>query len=183
MNTDHSVATGLLRRQMLLATSLVAALPWSQVLASESAPRRTMDWSGLMTLDGGPIESTVWLGRPLVLVFWATWCPYCQRHNARLDALYQSSATHAIGVLGVTLETDTLAVRSHVRRQNWHFPVAMADQKFRAQWTDRKVVPLTCLVSASGELLKMVAGEMSPEDVMSLGDSFTGSRPKIGADS
>jgi thiol-disulfide isomerase/thioredoxin len=182
MTNDRTVATRRVRRQLLLAAGFMATLPWPQVFASESAPSRTMDGSGLVTLERVPLEPAVWFGRPLVLVFWATWCPYCQRHNARLDALYQASALHATAVLGVTLETDALAVRTHVRRQGWHFPVAMADKKFRAQWTDRKVVPMTCLVSASGELLKMVAGEMSPEDVMSLGNSFTGSKPKIAAD-
>ncbi len=183
MTTLAIAATGVARRQMLLAAGLAATLPWSQGFASEPAPRRTMDGSGLVTPEGVALDKAVWFGRPLVLVFWATWCFYCQRHNARLDALYQSSVTHAIGVLGVTLETDALAIRAHVHRQQWHFPVAMADQKFRSQWTDRQVVPLTCLVSANGELLNRVPGEMSLEDVMSLGDSLTGSRPKIRADS
>ena len=49
-----------------------------------------------------------------------------------------------------------------------HFPVALADSSFRAQFSDRRVIPLTCMVSAKGRLVQAVPGEWALDDVMAL---------------
>ena len=60
------------------ATLIFLILAMSFVAAAE-APQQSPDWS-LATVNG----ETVNLGetvseRPVVLFFWATWCPFCRR--------------------------------------------------------------------------------------------------------
>ena len=54
----------------------------------------------------------------------------------------------------------------------------MAATAFRAQFTSRRVLPLTCVVSAEGRLLQAIPGEMTLEDVMSLA-ALAVAKPKI----
>ena len=119
-------------------------------------------------LDGSTLQAQDWQGVPVVLVFWATWCPYCKRHNAHVEQLFQASAGTKLRVLGVSTETDQAKVQAYMKANQFHFPVALADSSFRAQFSDRRVVPLTCLVSAKGRLVQAVPGEWSQEDVMAL---------------
>jgi hypothetical protein len=71
-------------------------------------------------------------------------------------------------VLGVSTETDQAKVQGYMQSNQFHFPVALADSSFHAQFSNRRVVPLTCLVSAKGRLVQAVPGEWSQDDVMAL---------------
>jgi thiol-disulfide isomerase/thioredoxin len=119
-------------------------------------------------LDDSTLKAQEWQGVPVVVVFWATWCPYCKRHNAHIEALHQASAGTTLRVLGVSTETDPSKVLGYMQSNQFHFPVALADSRFRAQFSDRRVIPLTCLVSARGRLMQAVPGEWTRDDVMAL---------------
>ena len=157
------------RRQVLATATATLALPladaWALPGAATAPP---IDWSAVRLLDDKGDGPAHWSGLPVVVVFWATWCPYCKRHNAHVEKLYQYSQGQAFRVLGVTDETDRDKIANSVLAQQIHFPIAMAPTSFRAQFTSRRVVPLTCVVGADGRLLQSLPGEMALEDVMSL---------------
>jgi thiol-disulfide isomerase/thioredoxin len=161
-------AKALSRRDALLGAA-AALLAWGDSRAASSDPAGTpIEWSPLRMLDGSQVKEKDWQGLPVVVVFWATWCPYCKRHNAHVEQLFQASAGKKLRVLGVSTETDQAKVQAYMRANQFHFPVALADNSFRAQFSDRRVVPLTCLVSAKGRLVQAVPGEWSQDDVMAL---------------
>lgn len=166
------------RRQVLAAAT--ATWAWSSIAAGAvpAASPAPIDWSGLRLLDDPGDGPAHWAGLPVVVVFWATWCPYCKRHNARIEQLYQHSRSQGLRVLGVTDETDLDKIAASVQTQQIHFPIAMAPTAFRAQFTSRRVLPLTCVVSAQGRLLQAIPGEMALEDVMSLA-ALAVAKPKI----
>jgi thiol-disulfide isomerase/thioredoxin len=168
MHSVHTPVDALSRRNMLVgAAAALLALGDSRAAASDPAGV-PIDWSPLRMLDGSKVKEQDWQGVPVVVVFWATWCPYCKRHNAHVEKLFQASVGKKLRVLGVSTETDQAKVRGYMQANQFHFPVALADSSFRAQFSDRRVVPLTCLVSAKGRLVQAVPGEWSQEDVMAL---------------
>jgi len=84
-------------------------------------------------------------------------------------------------VIGVTTEKNEAKVRAYMQSNQFSFPVALIDTEFRSQFTNRVIVPLTCLVSASGRLMQVIPGEMSNEDVLTLESVLLGgSGTKIG---
>ncbi len=74
----------------------------------------------------------------------------------------------SLRVLGVSTEADHSRIGSYMQTNQFHFPVALADSSFRAQFSDRRVIPLTCLISARGLLMQAIPGEMSQDDILSL---------------
>ncbi len=168
MHSAHVPADALSRRDMLVG-AVAALLALGDSGAASSDPVGSpIDWSPLRMLDGSNVKEQDWQGVPVVVVFWATWCPYCKRHNAHVEQLFQASRGKKLRVLGVTTETDQAKVQGYMQANQFHFPVALADSSFRAQFSDRRVVPLTCLVSAKGRLVQAVPGEWSQDDVMAL---------------
>lgn len=162
------VAPGLSRRGVLLgATASLLACTAAASAGSEPAGTAIV-WSPLHMLDGSTLKAPDWQGVPVVVVFWATWCPYCKRHNAHVEALHRASAGKKLRVLGVSTETDQAMVAGYMQANQFHFPVALADSSFRAQFSERRIIPLTCLVSAKGRLVQAVPGEWAQEDVMAL---------------
>jgi thiol-disulfide isomerase/thioredoxin len=163
------VSVEVLSRRDVLLGAVAAVLACSESRAASIDPAGTpIDWSPLRMLDGSKVQEQGWQGVPVVVVFWATWCPYCKRHNAHVEQLFQASAGKQLRVLGVSTENDQAKVQAYMQANRFHFPVALADSSFRAQFSDRRVVPLTCLVSAKGRLVQAVPGEWSQDDVMAL---------------
>lgn len=149
-----------MRRRQLLWAGALAPLPG--LAGAADAP--TVRWQDLTLLDGSAPAS--WVGQPAVLVFWATWCAYCKRHNAHIDALHRAAPGRP-RLLGVAVDTDPALVRRVVQEQGWRFPVAL-DGGVRDRLTRRRMVPMTCLIDAQGRLLQAIPGEMAASDVMDL---------------
>lgn len=74
-----------------------------QVLAQESQKQTHMpDWT-LETENGGKVEAAEYAGKPLILHFWATWCPYCKKLQPGLDKIASKYKEQGLEVLGVSL--------------------------------------------------------------------------------
>ena len=123
-------------------------------------------WPTVKLLDGGVVGPNGWRGHPVMVVFWATYCPFCKRHNAHLDKVYRALQPSGLRVLGVALDTDEALVRKYMTQNSYQFPVAMDGGLLRRQFTTRRVIPLTCLVDRQGRLVQSIPGEMFEEDVM-----------------
>ena len=97
------------RRQLLLAS---AAAPVTRLAGAQTAGAApVIEWSAIHLLDGSTLSPASWQGQIAVIVFWATYCPYCKRHNARVDKLHRATQGQALQVLGVAMDSDADAVR------------------------------------------------------------------------
>lgn len=121
----------------------------------------------LLLLDGRPLRPQDWAGQAWVLSFFTLDCPYCERHNARMDALSRRMAGRGLHVLGVTHEAPQ-AVREHLRRHGLGFDTTAQGASLRALVTARRVVPFTAVIDASGIVRELIPGEMSEDDVQAL---------------
>ena len=119
-------------------------------------------------LDGDTIEPAAWQGQYSVLVLWATWCPFCKRHNAHLDKLYRATRGQPLRVLGVAIDADAQLVSRYMQAHGYSFPVAIDNVGLRSRLTPRKSIPMTCIVDRQGRLVQAIAGEMFEEDVLEL---------------
>jgi thiol:disulfide interchange protein len=71
-------------------------------------------------------------------------------------------------VLTVVRERDAAAVRRHLARRGWTFPVTLDSAPLAAALAARNVVPLTVVVDAQGRLKQVLPGEMFEEDLLEL---------------
>jgi thiol-disulfide isomerase/thioredoxin len=58
----------------------------------------------LTALDGDQVSSSAWAGKPVVLNFWATWCPPCRREMPLLDDWQQRYADRGLHVIGIAID-------------------------------------------------------------------------------
>jgi len=143
--------------------------PWLGAAGAMAAePPRQIDWPTIALLQGGTLSPASWQGRAAVVVFWATWCPYCLRHNAHVDKLYRATQGQSLRVLGVAMDTDADAVRRYMAAHHYEFPVTLDGGSLRQRLTERRVTPMTCLIDRQGRLVQAIPGEMFEEDVLDL---------------
>jgi thiol-disulfide isomerase/thioredoxin len=62
-------------------------------------------------LDGRKVTLDDFEGKPVVIDFWATWCPPCLESMPRLDALDQRYGASGLVVLGMNMDDGSSAAR------------------------------------------------------------------------
>jgi thiol-disulfide isomerase/thioredoxin len=157
---------GWTRRRWLQAAPACMALPDAGLALEVDGPR--IAWPALTTVDGQALQPAHWQGVPAVVVFWATWCAYCRRHNVHVDRLYRSVDAGRLRVLGVALDADAALVRRYLQQAGFAFPAVADGAALRSRFTSRRMVPMTCTLGADGRLLQAIPGEMSEDDVLGL---------------
>lgn len=133
-----------------------------------SDTRPVIEWPEIQLLDRGTLSPGSWRGQAAVVVFWATYCPFCKRHNAHVDKLYRASQGQPLRVLGVALDGDAGSVRRYMAINHYEFPVALDGGDLRRRLTTRRVIPMTCAIDRQGRLLQAIPGEMFEDDVLRL---------------
>ncbi len=166
---------GPIRRQLLRALPAALAIPaLGGPARAQQPPAAAADaavaWPTIELLDGTVWSPDSWRGQAGVLVIWATWCPFCVRHNPHVDALHRAAqaAGRPLRVLAASLDRDPELVRRYVRERGYAFPVTMGAEALRARFGLRRVTPTTVTFDRRGRLLQRIPGEMFEEDVMAL---------------
>lgn len=68
----------------------------------------------LVSLDGRPIRLGDFAGKPLWIVFWATWCAPCQQEASAIRTAYHAHRDDNLAVLAIDLQEPAAAVRDYV---------------------------------------------------------------------
>lgn len=76
-------------------------------------------------VEGQTLKTRSLRGQPLLVNFWATWCPPCVQEMPLLDSFAQRHARDGWQVLGVAVD-QLQPVRDFLQRRPVAFPIAMA---------------------------------------------------------
>ena len=126
-------------------------------------------WSlSFPTPDGAQLSMASLRGRPLVLNFWATWCPPCIREMPQLDRFARQYGPSGWQVLGLAVD-NLKPVRDFLERQPVSYPIALAGfagiDLSRQLGNGQGSLPFTALFSATGALRRTHRGEMRFENL------------------
>ena len=107
-------------------------------------------------------------GRPLLINFWATWCPPCVEELPLLDAFYRENESKGWQVVGIAV--DKLApVQSFLARQPLAFPVVLAGMEglnlSKNLGNQAGGLPFSVLFGADGAILHRKIGKLSEQDL------------------
>ncbi|NMK47841.1 TlpA disulfide reductase family protein [Achromobacter sp. Bel] len=154
----------------LLAAGVLAAAA-AQAQAPASAPPKVGDklvMPDVQLLDGTRLSAADFAGKPLVIEYWASWCPYCARQNPHLQKLTEAARDKGLRILTVSIDRDEQAARDYIAKHGYTFGVAMDNEALRAVFGKRRVIPEIFVLDASGKLVEDIPGEMFEEDVLEL---------------
>lgn len=111
----------------------------------------------LPTLDGAGVDAGELFGkRPVVLVFWASWCAPCLEEAPHLERLFREHSSNGVAFVAVSIDAqeDHASLRDVVKRLGLTYPVALdVDGAVLAKYAVAGGIPLTIVFDARGSVV------------------------------
>jgi cytochrome c biogenesis protein CcmG/thiol:disulfide interchange protein DsbE len=79
----------------------------------------------LVDLDGSPIRLDDFAGKPLWIVFWATWCTPCQQEASDIRASYHAHGGDDLAVLAIDIQEPAAAVREYALSHDLDYAIGL----------------------------------------------------------
>lgn len=150
-------------RRPLLAGIVAGMLAWlalggTALLLRQSAP--PLPTVELSSLDGSPAQLEAYIGRPIVLNLWATWCPPCRREMPVLEDAQQRYPDVAFVL--VNQGESQAEVQSFLQQQGLALQDVLLDPRSAVMRdTGSRALPTTLFFDANGRLVDTHMGELT----------------------
>jgi len=148
---------------VVFAFRLSAGAPSERAMLGKPAPT-----VALTTLAGEPVSSADFMGRPIIVNFWNTWCEPCLQEAPALEQFAELVATRDTDVALLAIvrdEDDTNAVREYVERNGVEWTVLLDPKQAAALGYGTRGQPETYAISPSGVVVGAQYGPVSVEDL------------------
>ncbi|HUH88951.1 MAG TPA: TlpA disulfide reductase family protein [Pusillimonas sp.] len=149
----------LVRTAVLAGAGLAASLPlpsWAGNLFDQAFP----------DADGVDQPLKQWLGKPVVVNFWATWCPPCVKEMPDLEALHQKYPD--VHFLGLAVDT-AVNVRKFNQKVQVSYPLLMIGhggiERMRAMGNRAGGLPFTVVYDSTGQVAQTILGQVKPHEL------------------
>ena len=127
--------------------------------AADTAPDFTM-----LDMEGNEVKLSDFFGTPIVLNFWASWCPPCKAELPDFDDAckkYEGKVTFLMVNLTDGQRETVEVAKSYIASQGYTFPVYF-DTKYEAAYTyGVSSIPQTYFINADGSLEARATGMIS----------------------
>lgn len=147
---------------------LVAGLFTSGVAAATPEVGDTVSIPALTLFDGQQRPAGYYDGKPVILAYWASWCPFCARQNPYVQELYDNARDSGLEILTVSIDTKEADARQYIEEKAYTFPAVMQTPELLDIFGKRRVIPKIFVIAADGKVVEVIPGEMFEEDVLDL---------------
>jgi cytochrome c biogenesis protein CcmG, thiol:disulfide interchange protein DsbE len=110
--------------------------------------------------DGTAIHfPAAFVGKPLVIRFWADWCKYCEGEMKAIENVYQRHRGRGLEVLAINAGQDRPAVVAFMKKIGVSYPALLDEQSKIARSFGVVGLPTTYFVDAHGIVRGKIVGE------------------------
>ncbi len=120
----------------------------------------------LPDLAGQEKSLRAFLGHPLIINFWATWCAPCRREIPLLQQLRQAYQGQRLEIVGVAVDFRS-AVADYVRSRPIDYPLLIGEDRGLAaaeQFGMQTVLPFSVFADAQGRIIAVKIGELHRDE-------------------
>jgi thiol-disulfide isomerase/thioredoxin len=134
--------------------------PNPETITEELSPEEQS--SDLFTLDGKPVALEDYQGTPMLVNFWATWCPPCLAEMPLFQS-YAERYDDRLVVLAINAGEDESVVRNFVDQHGFELTFLLDPTSAVVHQNKVFGFPTTLFFNESGELVKTHIGELNAD--------------------
>ena len=150
---------------VILASVLVSGLVMTGCSGQAQGPeigKLAPDFE-LSSLDGQVVSLSDFLGKPVFLNFWATWCGPCRFEMPFIQKMYEGLSGEGLVVLAVNVQENPTAVREFVESFGLTFPVLLATNSEVPLAYNIRGIPATFFIDENGIIQDIKIGAFASE--------------------
>jgi thiol-disulfide isomerase/thioredoxin len=118
--------------------------------------------------DGGQFDLNSMRGKPMLVNFWATWCPPCVEELPMIDAFFRDHADNGWQVVGLAIDRPD-AVRKFLARTPVSFPIGVTGlagtELVKKLGNTSGGLPFTMVLAADGTVAARKMGKLEAADL------------------
>lgn len=132
-------------RDILVVLLIVLGIQWWQARDLPAGMAPSLAGPGL---QGEPVSLAQHQGKPVLLYFWATWCPVCSFTSGNIASIAEDYAVLTIA----STSGDAQEIRAHLTEKGLDMPVIMDESGDLARRWDVFGLPAIFIVNSRGEI-------------------------------
>ncbi|MGE4241946.1 TlpA family protein disulfide reductase [Ramlibacter sp.] len=141
----------------------------NQSSGAPSDPATANLWTASFdTPQGPPLAMSALRGKPLLVNFWATWCPPCVEELPLIDAFYRQHVANGWQVIGLAIDQPS-SVRRFLEKTPVSFPIGFAGlegtELAKALGNLAGGLPFTVVLGADGGVRQRRMGRVTEADL------------------
>lgn len=118
----------------------------------------------LQTLTGSTVSLRAYVGHPVWVNFFATWCEPCKAELPQIERRYKTDKSAGLVVFGVDQQEQAIAVKSFTAHYGVTYPIAI-DPGVAALAFNIHTIPLSVFVDSTGIVRYISIGQMQPAEM------------------
>ncbi len=111
----------------------------------------------LSTIEGNSITLSALKGNVILVDFWATWCPPCQRSIPLLVDLYNKYHEKGFTVLGISASDSEDVLKAFVNEKNIPYPILLGTNEVAKSYGVTGI-PHMVIIDKKGNIAKIQVG-------------------------
>jgi len=144
-------------KKLLLSAALVTALFAGCTKSDGSGGLTASDFS-LQDLNGKTVRLSDFKGKPVLIDFWATWCPPCRESIPGIEKIYKAYSSKGLVVLGVSLDQGGWdSVKAFATEYGITYSVLKGTEDVASQYQVR-TIPMLVIMNKEGKIVKRYLG-------------------------
>ncbi|MBI4681833.1 MAG: TlpA family protein disulfide reductase [Nitrospirae bacterium] len=120
---------------------------------ADSAPDFT-----LKDMAGNDVSLSSFKGKPVLLNFWATWCPYCRKERAHLNTLYKEYRDKGLIIVSVSTDSSVNDVKIFLKNTPADFIILSDSERKAASLYNIGGYPTSFLINREGIIKNQLLG-------------------------
>lgn len=142
--------------------------PTDESIPAEPVPGAPAPDFMLKTLDGNELNLSQFQGQPVMINFWASWCPPCRLEMPELVLAYEIHQPEGFTILAInlTIQDSIPDVKAFVDEFNMTFPVLLDETGEVTMVLYRlRGLPTSVFIGRDGQIKRVHIGAMTAEQI------------------
>ncbi len=165
--------------QSLVGAATTQASPVPTVISPPPTPTTTQGTQvgnlapdfQLNDLDGKPVSLSALRGQPILLNFWATWCPFCRAERPLIQEVYDEWQSKGLIVLTVDIIGSTPSetpsnLADFMKNNKYSFPVLLDVNREVTKSYGIKATPTNFLIDKDGIIREVKIGSFPSKSAL-----------------